>query len=118
MVIPSLGTSCSIFAGYRSLAIDPFADILRTILELRSVGLHKRKKLHSVTVNDRHVLEIDSERARFLSKQIPQGVDMFPGELPAYEEHDQIFSIDSIYSETHRLRPIPRSGSILQSRMT
>src|SRR4029077_11070547 len=69
-------------AHFRHLSGDPFTDILRTIPELRSVVLGKRKELHSITVDERHVLEIDSECARFLSKRIPERIHMFLGELP------------------------------------
>jgi hypothetical protein len=73
--------------GCRFVTGDPFTAILRRIPALGSVVLGKRKELHSITVDERHVLEIDTECARFLSKRIPKRIHMFPGELPTYEQH-------------------------------
>jgi len=93
------------------LAVDPFADILRTIFELRAVGLGERKKLRCVTVDETHIFEINSERARFLSKHIPEGMHMFTAEPSTYEQHDKAVSgIESIYSETHRLHRVTISS--------
>jgi len=95
------------------LSVDPFADILRTIFELRSVGLGKRKKLHCVTIDERHIFKINSECTRFLSKRIPKGIHMFTAEPSTYEQHDKAVSgIESIDSETHRLHP--RHDSVVQ----
>src|ERR1041385_1418161 len=89
--LPRLPLECCLIlpVHFRPLSRNPFTDILRAIPELRSVVLGKRKELDSITVNNRHVLEIDSECARFLSKRIPEGVHMLPGKLPAYEQHDK-----------------------------
>src|SRR4029077_3874559 len=92
-----------------SLSVDPFADILRTISELRSIGLGKRKELHCVTIDEAHIFEINSECARFLLKRIPEGVHMFTAEPSTYDQHDNAVSgIESIDSETHRLHPRSR----------
>jgi len=91
------------------LSVDPFADILRTISELRSIGLGKRKELHCVTIDEAHIFEINSECARFLLKRIPEGVHIFTAEPSTYEQHDKAVSgIESIDSETHRLHPRSR----------
>jgi hypothetical protein len=98
---------------FRPLSRNPFANILWAIPELGSVVLGERKKLHSITVDNRHVLEINSECARFLSQHIPEGFHMFPGKLPTYEQHDKTTSADSVDSETHRLRPHPVAATLL-----
>ena len=93
------------------LSVDPFADILRTISELRSIGLGKRKELHCVTIDEAHIFEINSECARFLLKRIPEGVHMFTAEPSTYEQHDKAVSgIESIDSETHRLHRVTTSA--------
>src|SRR5258708_24296688 len=95
------------------LSVDPFADILRTISELRSIGLGKRKELHCVTIDEGHIFEINSECARLLSKRIPEGIHMFTAEPSTYEQHGNAVSgIESIDSETHRLRL--RHDSVVQ----
>src|SRR5258708_23826378 len=85
--------------------------MLRTISELRSGGLGKRKELHCVTVDETDIFEINSERARFLSKHIPEGMHMFTAEPSTYEQHDKAVSgIESIDSETHRLYRVTTSS--------
>ena len=57
------------------------------------------------------MFEINSERARFLSKRIPKGMNMFTAEPSTYEQHDKAVSgIESINSETHRLHRVTTSS--------
>src|SRR5258708_21378789 len=110
-VLPWLPIECCLILPVSRcpLSVDPFADILRTISELRSVGLGKLKEFHCVTIDEGHICEINSECARFLLKRIPEGVDMFTAEPSTYEQHDKAVSgIESIDSETHRLHPRSR----------
>jgi hypothetical protein len=93
------------------LSVDPFADILRTISELRPIGLGKHEELNCVTIDEAHICEIDRKCARFLSKRIPEGVHMFTAEPSTHEQHDtSVSGIESIDSKTHRLHPLSRLG--------
>src|SRR6202162_5274004 len=86
----------------RPLPRDPFTDIGRTIPEFCSVGLAQSKELHGFSVDEKNVLEIDGEAARFLFQYAPKHVDMFPCNPAAYEQHHEIFSAnDSINSAAH-----------------
>ena len=110
-VLPWLPIECCLILPVSCcpLPVDPFTDILRTISELRTIGLGKRKELHCVAVDEAHIFEINSECARFVLKCIPEGVHMFTAEPSTYEQHDKAVSgIESIDSEAHRLHPRSR----------
>jgi hypothetical protein len=101
-----LANSCSL-VGPLSLHIcplsrDPFTDIRRTIPELSLVVLDQRKELHSFTVDERHVLEIDDQCTGFLSQHIAERLHMFPGKAPTYAQHNAIAAFnDPVDSAAH-----------------
>src|SRR6202795_3915118 len=94
-----VGPACRRF---RTFSRDPLTDIGRTIPEFRSVGLAESKEFHAFSVDKKNVFEIDGEAARFLFQSASKHVDMFSCNPAAYEQHDEVVSVnDSVDSAAH-----------------
>jgi hypothetical protein len=102
---------------FRPLSRYPFTDIAWTISEFSPVSLAASKQFHGFTVDERHVLEIDSQCARFLSQRIPERVHMFSYKLPSYAQHDKIVSanhsVDSAAHYRFRFYVFPSNGDFV-----
>ena len=57
--------------------------------------LAEGKELHSFTVDERNILEIHSQSARFLSQQVSEGFHVFSCKLSNNPQLDQVVSVNS-----------------------
>jgi len=66
MSSPAHGTLCSVQSLLPALAVcfsfNPFANIGRTVFELNSIGFATRQKLYGVTIQERYVLQVQSQQ--------------------------------------------------------
>jgi hypothetical protein len=66
MSSPARGTLCSVQSLWPALAVcfsfNPFTNIGRTVFELNSIGFATRQKLYGVTIQERYVLQVQSQQ--------------------------------------------------------
>jgi hypothetical protein len=86
----------------RSLSVDPFPDVCRTVSECDAVAFAECQDFDGLAINQTDVPEIDGDCTAFLPERGPKNVHVFSCNPPTYaQDSSTFFSQESVDSACH-----------------